>query len=234
MRKKYTKYSSKLTPAHTQLLLRQMRHEWDRAERALKRHEVVQHAKRVGAGIGKLILAMGLAAGVLTIAVVAPNVCAAAGKMFGKSRTRFASLSHQELKRRLASGSSKRYWRYEKLDSDTYRVTLTKQGRSAALRARLRDFKLSPQPVWDGRWRLVMFDIPAERSAARDALRSKLSEVGMYALQKSVFVYPYACEDEIRMCAELFSVSDNIVVAHAQFGEPLHTELKNIFKVGIF
>ena len=41
---------------------------------------------------------------------------------------------------------------------------------------------------------------------AREALREKLKELGFVELQKSVFAYPFECEDEINFIVEVFQI----------------------------
>ena len=60
--------------------------------------------------------------------------------------------------------------------------------------------------LWDGKWRTVIFDIPEKLKSARNALRDKLKEVGFHELQKSVFVFPYECKDEIDFIIEFFNL----------------------------
>lgn len=48
---------------------------------------------------------------------------------------------------------------------------------------------------WDGRWRMVAFDIPERRRRVRSCLRAIMGEIGFVRLQDSVWVYPYDCED---------------------------------------
>lgn len=67
---------------------------------------------------------------------------------------------------------------------------------------RLREFDFDSLAIerpkrWDGKWRIVIFDIPEKRQRERRSLRMKLSAVGFYQLQKSVWVYPFACPDEV-------------------------------------
>lgn len=52
---------------------------------------------------------------------------------------------------------------------------------------------------WDGRWRMVAFDIPERRRGVRLRLRSVMREIGFVRLQDSVWVYPYDCEDFIAL-----------------------------------
>jgi len=43
---------------------------------------------------------------------------------------------------------------------------------------------------WDGKWRLVSFDVPGNYSVQRDQLRALLKEFDFYPLQKSVWICP--------------------------------------------
>lgn len=43
---------------------------------------------------------------------------------------------------------------------------------------------------WDGRWRLISFDVPGNYNQKRDQLRSILKTFDFYQLQKSVWVCP--------------------------------------------
>jgi DNA-binding transcriptional regulator PaaX len=48
---------------------------------------------------------------------------------------------------------------------------------------------------WDGRWRIVIFDIWERRRGVRDQLRRILAKAGFKKLQNSVWIYPYDCEE---------------------------------------
>lgn len=229
--REYAKYSKNLTLAHEQLLITHAREGWERAERALKKHEVIQKAKRAGLEVGKWLLALGLLAGTVMVAAAAPNAFAAVVKMSGRTRRYYVSLPQSKFDRRLAQGSSKKYWRYVKTSPSTYKITLTKLGKQIALRAQIRTFKLHPQPAWDGRWRIVMFDIPKKHNAGRDALRRKLVQIGMHLFQESIFVYPYPCSDEVQMWVEFFGLERNVAMAEAQFSKELNDELADLFEI---
>ena len=53
---------------------------------------------------------------------------------------------------------------------------------------RLESPKLQP---WDGKWHLIVFDVPESHRLGRDLLRRRLSQLGCEQIQKSVFLYPY-------------------------------------------
>src|SRR3989344_2277658 len=50
---------------------------------------------------------------------------------------------------------------------------------------------------WDERWRVLIFDVPEYRRKVRDKMRRMLVAMGFLPLQRSVWVYPYDCEDVI-------------------------------------
>src|SRR3989344_8931309 len=52
---------------------------------------------------------------------------------------------------------------------------------------------------WDGKWRMLTFDIKERRRATRDKIRDTLRTFGFFRLQNSVWVYPYNCEEYISM-----------------------------------
>ena len=49
---------------------------------------------------------------------------------------------------------------------------------------------------WDGRWRMVLFDVPQKRASARVRLRRSLAERGFGYLQNSVWITPDPLRDE--------------------------------------
>jgi DNA-binding transcriptional regulator PaaX len=77
------------------------------------------------------------------------------------------------------------------------RLQLTKKGEWFA--ARIGEGTLIPKKPkrWDGKWRMLVFDIPERRRKSRDQIRLTLTGLGFKRLQDSVWVYPYDCEDFI-------------------------------------
>jgi DNA-binding transcriptional regulator PaaX len=67
-------------------------------------------------------------------------------------------------------------------------------------------FKINKPQKWDGKWRMVMFDLPVRFSKARNALRFKLKQLGFIQFQKSVWIYPYSCKEEIAFVSDYYRV----------------------------
>jgi len=55
---------------------------------------------------------------------------------------------------------------------------------------------------WDGRWRMVLFDVPEERSVARNRLRYYLHGRGFGYLQHSVWITPDPAKEERALLAD--------------------------------
>ena len=220
-------YSRRLQTHHEKLIIEHLRKEWIVAEKALKQHEIVEKAAQAGMAIGRTLLGLALVAGALTIAVVAPNAFAA----FGKFNNQRRYLSTRNLSNQLRRGSANKYWHYAKISKDTYQILLTSYGKQIAFRNALQKFKLFTRPQWDGKWRMVIFDIENKYSSLRDALRRKLIQIGMYPLQESVFVYPYPCTEEVLMWVDLFGVNDGVEIIEENFIKNRTVELKRIFNL---
>src|SRR3989344_8095107 len=84
------------------------------------------------------------------------------------------------------------------------KMILADAWRSYILQYKLDELTIPRKSGWDGKWRVVLFDVPENRRKIRDAFRHHLIRLGFFELQKSVFVYPYECRDEIEFLIEFF------------------------------
>ncbi len=93
----------------------------------------------------------------------------------------------------------------DNLDGSTTLV-LTDKGKKRALTYTLGEVKVMPMKKWDSKWRIVIFDIPESRKKARDALSRSLKNAGFYRLQKSIFIHPFECKNELDFVVEFFNL----------------------------
>jgi len=96
---------------------------------------------------------------------------------------------------------------YKENSDGTVRLVVTENGRDKILKYNLDAIVIKKPPSWDKLWRVVIFDIPEREKRGRVALRTKLKELGFYPLQKSVFIHPYECKDEIDFITEIFGLT---------------------------
>jgi DNA-binding transcriptional regulator PaaX len=95
----------------------------------------------------------------------------------------------------------------EKTNKDgTITLVITQKGKEKALKYNIDKIKIPKMEKWDKKWRVVLFDIPENKKKARDALRWSLKKARFYEFQKSVFVHPYSCKNELDYLIEYFNI----------------------------
>jgi DNA-binding transcriptional regulator PaaX len=95
---------------------------------------------------------------------------------------------------------------YKENQDGTISLVLSEEGKKKILIYNVETLKLKRQDKWDGYWRVLIFDIPEKLKLVRKFLSKKLKEIGMYQLQKSVYVYPFECKDELDFIIEYFGL----------------------------
>ena len=85
-------------------------------------------------------------------------------------------------------------------------IEITEKGKKRILQYDIENMNINLPSKWDGYWRIVIFDIPEKFKKARNALSGKIKDLGFFPLQKSVFVYPFECRNEIDFVSEFFNV----------------------------
>lgn len=78
-------------------------------------------------------------------------------------------------------------------------LRLTPAGQELLVRYEFKQTTVPRPRRWDRRWRVVIFDVHETRKYLRDRVREQLQRWGFYQLQKSVWVYPYDCEERIEL-----------------------------------
>jgi DNA-binding transcriptional regulator PaaX len=83
-----------------------------------------------------------------------------------------------------------------------YRATL--KGKTKILRF------LKREKSWDGRWRIVIFDIPETQKKMRHFFRIGLIDLGFRQLQKSVWICPYNIADRVEELIDYHQAKDYV------------------------
>jgi len=91
-------------------------------------------------------------------------------------------------------------WGYLREEKD--KIYLTFKGRAEIIKNILRNKK--DKIKWDGKWRVIIFDIPEMSRKDRNFLRRELKWIGFKELQKSVWVYPYEIEKGLKLLLKLW------------------------------
>jgi DNA-binding transcriptional regulator PaaX len=126
--------------------------------------------------------------------------------VLGKIGEEWKKINRQALGRAIKSlYESKLVSEKQNLDG-TVTIVLTDKGKKKALTYNLEKMKIKKSKKWDKKWRVVLFDIPENKKRIRDALRYHLRRLEFYEFQKSVFIYPYDCKDEIDYVIEFYDI----------------------------
>lgn len=92
------------------------------------------------------------------------------------------------------------------------KILLTEKGKAAAGYLQIDALQIPKPKRWDGKWRIVLFDIANLKTLQRNALRGKLRDLGFIPFQKSAWIHPFPCEAEIDILKEFFGFSDKEIV----------------------
>lgn len=187
-------------------MLERLKREWELLEKEEKRHlrrqKWTEGLKVVGIAAAQIVLALAAVAGVVVIAAVAPNIFAAFGR---RGHRRF--IARKGLAKTVSYLKEKGLAEVKR-EEEKYVITLTSKGREQVIQQTFDRLILAKPESWDGSWRIITFDIPEKHKWSRDGFRRKLKELGFYHFQKSVFVSPYPCFEEVDFISSLFSIQD--------------------------
>ena len=112
----------------------------------------------------------------------------------------------------------------------TVSMTLTNDGKKKIIRFSLDSMEIKKPKQWDRLWRLVVFDIPEKKRHGRRALAEKLKELRFYPVQKSVFIHPFECKDEIDFITEIFNLASYVRFFTVKETD-IELDLKNRFRL---
>lgn len=101
-------------------------------------------------------------------------------------------------------------------------IELTKKGKERVGRELVKSISIKLPNSWDYKWRMVIFDIPENKKSIRDFLAKRLKLLGFKSLQKSVFVFPFECKQEIGRIKYLYCISKYVQYIVA---EQIETEI---------
>ncbi len=154
--------------------------------------------------IQKIVLRTIATAGILSVALLAPNALKML-KFFGNNKDKKnKTYSINNSRKRLIEKGFVEY-------SKNGLLSLTLLGKKALNKFENRDFKIKKPEKWDKKWRILIFDIKEINRSVRDNIRTTLISIGFVKLQKSVWVYPYDCEDLVNLLKADFDIGREVL-----------------------
>ena len=165
----------------------------------------------------RAILGVVYGAGVISMAIVAPNALQLLKKVkFPKQNKNYVKQATRRLE-------EKGLVRFEKTDEGTF-VRATPKGELFLMQAIENSEKVLRQKKWDGKWRLVIFDIPEKKKGLRNKVREVVEGLGFKKLQNSVWVFPYPAEELVVLLKSELKIGKDvlyIVADEIEYDQPL-------------
>lgn len=91
-------------------------------------------------------------------------------------------------------------------------VTIKNKGRVKILKYAIKNLKIDKPDFWNGKWWLVSYDLPIEKSHYRDLIRQYLNKWGFFPIQESLYIHAYPCKNEITFLKEYFGINEFVKV----------------------
>ncbi|OJI09264.1 MAG: CRISPR-associated endonuclease Cas2 [Candidatus Vogelbacteria bacterium CG10_big_fil_rev_8_21_14_0_10_49_38] len=158
--------------------------------------------------IKKIVLESLLAAGSLSLMLLAPNVLGAIAKL-QKQKRRYDRRYYVNLivKELIISNQIE----YHENSKGFKVLRLTEKGRQALVKYALKDKVIKAPWHWDRKYRVIIFDIKEFKRSTRNKLRLWLEHLGFVRLQNSVWVHPYECREVVIMLKSHFHIGNEVL-----------------------
>ena len=124
-------------------------------------------------------------------------------KAIGKG---YAEIERQALKNAITDLYKSKILEQKENTDGSLTIVLTENGKRKALTYQIDEMKIKKAPKWDKKWKIVLFDIPEKKKKIREAFRHHLKNLNFFEYQKSVFVQPYDCKNEIEYIIEFYNI----------------------------
>lgn len=160
------------------------------------------------------ILKISLTSGALAGSLAFPGLIVALADPLEKY---FKHLDNKEREREVRRVLS--YMKWQKLITDDYEfgLKITDKGQERLAEADFNNLHIEQVKKWDGKWRIVFYDIPEKHKQSRNALIFKLKGIGFYQLQRSVWIHPLPCRNIIESICTRYEVAQYVTYLESTY-----------------
>ncbi len=121
-------------------------------------------------------------------------------------RKEWAAIENRALRRAIESLYASHLIEKKENRDGSISIVLTTEGKKKALTFKTEEMQIKSPFKWDKKWRVVLFDIPENNKKTRDIFRFRLKRLNFYEFQKSVFIHPFNCQEEIDFLVEIYNI----------------------------
>ena len=168
--------------------------------------------------------------GLLTAVVItSPHFLHVVVKAYFKEKTREMI---RKRARKLWELQKRKLIEFKEMADGSVKITLTHLGKNLIRQYKLDEMTLPKHKQWDKKWRWLIYDIPNYKRKASLALSKKLHTLGLYKLQKSIWIFPYEIMPEIEFLCAVFEIDMNNWIHYFKTMEvPKEKEVKEFFNL---
>ncbi|RJQ31216.1 MAG: hypothetical protein C4562_06490 [Actinobacteria bacterium] len=99
---------------------------------------------------------------------------------------------------------------FQEKDGQTV-IILTDCGRKKVLSYHLEEMMVDKPPKWDGKWRIIIYDIKKEKKIVGEIFRKFLQKMQFLKLQRSVYLTPYKCDSQIEFLRQYYGLGEEVL-----------------------
>jgi len=172
--------------------------------------------------LGNILLAGIAIAGIASVAIVAPNAIQLVKCFIPEDdiKRHYKYRANHSLKKLITDG-----YVHEKIIDGKKSFSLTNKGK-----LRYESLKENRPKRWDGKWRLISFDVHEKNRNKRNLLRKELQLYGFQMIHQSTWAYPYPCDEYIALLKSDLSFGKNVQYMLVEYLD-MHIELKRLFNL---
>jgi DNA-binding transcriptional regulator PaaX len=97
---------------------------------------------------------------------------------------------------------------------------LTQKGRQKVAALKLDSRESLSNPNWDGKWRIVLLDLPEDRKSERESLRYLLKKAGFIRLKNSAWISPFPFEFLFQNIKKDFGFTTEVMIVVTESIDP--------------
>ena len=146
---------------------------------------------------------------ILTTVILFPGI-AAIGPLIKEEQERREKKEWEKFNLRRLRQVIKRLEKQKEVEISNGMVKITNKGKKKVLKYNLDNMELKRKT--DGKWRVIVYDIANLKKFQRELFRETLKRLKFLKLQKSVYLTPFVCDDEIEYLRQLFNIGSEVIV----------------------
>jgi len=158
--------------------------------------------------VRKIVLNVIAGAGLISLAILLPNVLGALTKIQKQRRKYQQRYYVNVVVRKLLE---EKLVEQRKNEQGFNCLRLTKRGKEELKNYALGNLVIKRPIRWDKKYRVIIFDIKEYKRKTRNKLRTWLEHLGFVRLQNSVWVYPYECREVIILLKSHFHIGKEVL-----------------------